>query len=252
MSGHSHYATIKRQKGLKDAAKGKIFSKLAKVIQIAVKTGGGMDPDSNAKLRIVIDAAKRVNMPKDNIERAIKKGVGGGENLEEVTYEGFGPSGIAVIVEAATDNRNRTGQEFKNLFEKGGGSLAGPGSVAFNFEPKGLLIVKKEGNSEEQMLSLIDAGVEDLQEADDAIEAYVAVDKLGEIRDRLQGAGFSVISFEIIQKPKNLQTINDANLAKKILGFLDNLENLDDVQKVFTNINIEREVLDQINSNVQA
>jgi len=206
MSGHSHYATIKRQKGLKDAAKGKIFSKLAKVIQIAVKTGGGMDPDSNAKLRIVIDAAKRVNMPKDNIERAIKKGVGG----------------------------------------------AGPGSVAFNFEPKGLLIVKKEGNSEEQMLSLIDAGVEDLQEADDAIEAYVAVDKLGEIRDRLQGAGFSVISFEIIQKPKNLQTINDANLAKKILGFLDNLENLDDVQKVFTNINIEREVLDQINSNVQA
>jgi len=108
MSGHSHYATIKRQKGLKDAAKGKIFSKLAKVIQIAVKTGGGMDPDSNAKLRIVIDAAKRVNMPKDNIERAIKKGVGGGENLEEVTYEGFGPSGIAVIVEAATDNRNRT------------------------------------------------------------------------------------------------------------------------------------------------
>src|SRR3989344_1493796 len=224
MSGHSHYATIKRQKGLKDAAKGKIFSKMARAIQISVKTGGSPDPNANAKLRDAIDTARSYNMPKDNIERAISKGIGEGANLEEVTYEGFGPNGISVIVETATDNRNRTGQELKNIFERGGGSLAGPGAVSFNFEPKGLLLIKKEVNGEEQMLSLIDAGVEDIEETDDAIEAYVQVDKLGATRDKLKEAGFTVSSFEKVLKPKNFHDIGDEALAKKVLSFLDNLE----------------------------
>ena len=246
MSGHSHYATIKRQKGLKDAAKGKIFSKMARAIQISVKTGGSPDPNANAKLRDAIDTARSYNMPKDNIERAISKGVGEGSNLEEVTYEGFGPNGIAVIIETATDNRNRTGQEIKNLFERGGGSLAGPGSVVFNFEPKGLVVVKKEDNPEEQMLALIDAGVEDIEETDGDIEAYVQVDKLGATRDKLQEAGITISSFEIIKKPKNFQVVDEETLAKKVLAFLDNLENQSDVLKVYANINIPDQILQKI------
>lgn len=246
MSGHSHYATIKRQKGLKDAARGQIFSKLGRAIQIAVKTGGGPDPDSNYKLRMAIDTARASNMPKDNIERAISRGSGSAENFEEVSYEGFGPGGIGIIVDAATDNRNRTGQEIKNVFERGGGSLAGPGAVSFNFELKGLLTVKKEGNAEELMLKLIDAGVEDLDEQIDAIEVYVPPDKLTQTRDKLQEMGFIITSFELIKRPKNLQQVGSLAEAQKILAFLDTLEAYEDVQKVYTNIDIPEDILKQI------
>ncbi len=153
MSGHSHYATIKRQKGMKDAAKGKVFSKMGRAITIAVKSGGGIsDPNANYKLRMAVDAARAVNMPKENIERAISKAAGHSQSLDEIIYEGFGPGGVGIIVEAATDNRNRTAQEIKNIFERGGGNLGGPGSVAFNFDPKGLIVVKKGEASEPQML----------------------------------------------------------------------------------------------------
>jgi YebC/PmpR family DNA-binding regulatory protein len=246
MSGHSHYATIKRQKEVKDAARGNLFSKLARAITIAAKAGGGPDPNSNFKLRVVMDAARAANMPKENIERAISK-ASGPETLEEVTYEGYGPSGIAVVVEAATDNRNRTGQEIKNIFERGGGSLAGPGAVSFNFEQKGLLLVEKKEDPQAQMLSMIDLGVEDVEETTDAIEVYVATDKLAEARQKLIEAGLNVTSAELYLKPKNLQPVTDPKEASRVLSFLDSLEQQADVQKVNANVDIPDNVVAQAN-----
>jgi YebC/PmpR family DNA-binding regulatory protein len=245
MSGHSHYSTIKRQKEVNDAARGQVFSKLGRAISIAVKTGGGSNPDSNYKLRVAIDKARAANMPKINVERAISKGTGSG-TLEEITYEGFGPGGIAVMVEVATDNRNRSGQEIKNMFEKGGGSMAGPGAVSFNFEPRGFLIIKKNKNTEEQMLALIDLGVEDMEEIDDGIEVYVDAHVLSETKEKLEDKSFKVISTELVQRPKNYQSITDEKTASKILSFLDNLEKHDDVQKVFANFNIPENILEKI------
>ena len=245
MSGHSHYATIKRQKEAKDAARGQIFSKLAKAISIAVKTGGGANPDTNYKLRVAIDKAKTANMPKVNIERAISKGTGGG-TLEEIKYEGFGPGGIAVILEAATDNRNRTVQEIKGLFERGGGSLAGPGAVSFNFVSKGLLVVKKKKDTEAQILELIDLGVEDVDEVEDGLEIYVEGSKLNETKKALEKEGLKVISSELVQKPKTLQTVSDKKTAAKALAFLNNLEDYEDVQKVFANLDIPEEVMKKL------
>ena len=187
-------------------------------------------------------------MPKDNIERAIRAAETKFGDLEEVTYEGYGPGGIAIILEAVTDNRNRTGQEIKNIFDRGGGSLAGPGSVSFNFESKGLILVEKKDNFEEAMLPLIDLGVEDINETDDAIEVYTDPTKLGVIRDNLGSLEFKVKTVEIMNKPKNFQLIEDADLAKKILSFLDNLEAHEDVQKVSTNLDIPQVVLEKIGS----
>lgn len=247
MSGHSHYATIHRQKELKDAKKGQTFSKLAKEIAIAVK-GGGPDPSSNFKLRVVMDKAKAANMPKENIERAITSGTSSAENLEEATYEGFGPSGIAVIVVATTDNRNRTGQEIKNLFERAGGNLAGPGSVSYNFENKGFMLIQKTSDPETQILNLIDLGVEDIEETDDGIEVYVAPERLSDMRKKLEEAGFIISSTELYMKPKVLQTIANPADAKKALSFLEALDDQEDTQKVYANLDVPQEVVDQISA----
>ena len=238
MSGHSHFATIKRQKGLNDAKKGKVFSKMARDIAIAVKAAGP-DPDSNYKLRLVIDKARSYNMPKVNIERAISSGVGG-EALEEITYEGFGPGGIGVIVKAATDNKNRTSQEMKNAFERVGGSLAGPGSVSFNFENKGFILVEKNSNPEEQTLKLIDLGIEDIEETTDGIEVYVSPEKLSEIRKKIEELGFIIKETELYMRPKTYQSLEDNN-TKKALDFLDSLDDLDDVQSVYSNLDVSDE-----------
>lgn len=246
MSGHSKWATIHRQKEVKDAARGNLFSKLAKAITIAVKAGGGPNADSNFKLRVAIDKAKVANMPKDNIERAIEKGSGSAESMEEVTYEGFGPGGIAVIVEAATDNRNRTAQEVKNIFERAGGRLAGPGSVSFNFENKGFMLVKKADDAEGQMLKLIDLGVEDMEETDDGIEVYTNPEKLSQTRRQLEEGSFEVISTELYMRPKTHQEIKDPAEAKKALGFLDTLNEQEDVQKVYANLDIPDEIMGQV------
>lgn len=248
MSGHSHYATIHRQKEIKDAAKGKVFSKLARAISIAVKTGGGGSIDGNYKLRMAVDAARVVNMPKENIERAINRASAEAENLEEVSYEGFGPLGVAVIVEVTTDNRNRTGQEIKNLFERGGGSLGGPGSVSFNFEPRGLVVIRKTENVEEQMLKLIDAGIEDMEETEDGIECYTAPDRLSDVRKAILNEGFEIVSIKIVQKPKNYQVVSEPSSASKVLSFLDKIEEQDDVQNVYANIDIPEDTLKQISS----
>ncbi|MFI5241095.1 MAG: YebC/PmpR family DNA-binding transcriptional regulator [Microgenomates group bacterium] len=244
MSGHSHYSTIKRQKAATDAVKGNVFSKHAKLIMIAAK--GGADPDSNFRLRVAIDKARGDNMPKDNIERAISKATSEGGNLDEVSYEGFGPSGIAVIVEAATDNKNRTAQEIKNLFEKGGGRLGGPGAVSYNFENKGFMFVKKTGDPDSQMMTLIDLGVQDMEDTEDGIEVYVAPETLSDMRKKIMDAGFEVIETELQMKPKTPQTVTDVETAQKIIKFLDAFEEYDDVQKVFSNLDIPADVMSKL------
>ena len=244
MSGHSHYATIKRQKATNDAAKGNLFSKMARAIMIAAKNGP--DPDMNFRLRFEIDKARAASMPKENIERAIAKATTEAANLEEITYEGFGPGGFGVMVEVMSDNKNRTAQEIKNVFERGGGTLAGPNAVAFNFESKGFIFVKKSGDPDTQELALIDAGVEDIEDAGDGFEVYVAPEKLSEMHKKLVGGGFEITETELQMKPKNFQTISDAGVAAKALKFLDDMESLEDVQKVFSNLDIPDEVMAKI------
>lgn len=211
---------------------------------------GGADPDMNFKLRFEIDKAREASMPKENIDRAIARATTEAANLEEIMYEGFGPAGISVIVEVASDNKNRTAQEMKNLFEKNGGNLAGPGAVSFNFESKGFMLVKKKEDPESQMLSLIDAGVEDVNETEDGIEVYTVPEKLGEIHKALSAKGFEITQAELQMKPKNLQVIEDPASAAKAIKFLDALEELDDVQKVFSNLDIPDEIMGQIGSQI--
>ncbi len=244
MSGHSHFATIKRQKAVNDAARGNLFSKLARNIMIAAKNGA--DPDMNFKLRVEIDKARAASMPRENIDRAISKATTEAANLTEITYEGFGPGGIAVIVQAATDNKNRMAQEIKNLFDRAGGNLAGPGAVSFNFENKGYLFLKKAADSEAQMLQMIDMGVEDVNEVEDGIEVYVAPDKLRDVRKNFESAGFEVTETELTMKPKNLQVISDPAVASKCLRFLESLEDQEEVQKVFSNLDIPKNVAESL------
>lgn len=236
MSGHSHFATIRRQKEANDATKGKVFSKMAKIIAVAVREGGGPDPDSNYKLRVAIETARGENVPKDNIKRAIDAASSVG-NLDEVSYEGFGPGGIQVIVDAMTDNRNRTVQELKSIFDRAGGTIAGVGAVSFNFENKGFILVNKTQSVDDQMLKLIDAGVDDVNEVEDGLEVYVSPTELFEKRKEIEGMGFVVTKTELIKKPKTTQDISGDGVDK-LAAFLDALEDNDDVQKVYTNANI--------------
>ncbi|MGA2910871.1 MAG: YebC/PmpR family DNA-binding transcriptional regulator [Candidatus Microgenomates bacterium] len=244
MSGHSHYATIKRQKATNDAAKGNLFSKMARAIMIAAK--GGPDPDMNFRLRFEIDKARAISMPKENIERAIAKATTEAANLEEITYEGFGPGGISVMVEVMSDNKNRTAQEIKNVFERGGGTLAGPNAVAFNFESRGFMLVKKAADADAQMLSLIDSGADDIQESDGELEVYVAPGMLAQIHKKITESGFEVTSAELIMKPKIFQEITDPATAGKAIKFIEEIESHDDVQNVFTNLDIPDSVMQKI------
>ncbi len=244
MSGHSHFATIKRQKAVNDAAKGNIFSKMARAIMIAAKSGA--DPDMNFKLRFEIDKARAVSMPKENIERAIAKATTEAANLEEITYEGFGPGGIGVMIEVASDNKNRTSQEINNLFTRAGGSMGGPNSVAFNFESKGFMVVKKSADPDAQMLSMIDAGVEDIEDVGEEFEVYTAPDKLSQVQKALVAQGFEVSQTELQMKPKNFVTITDTATAQKVIKFINEVESHDDVQNIFTNADIPDSVMASI------
>jgi YebC/PmpR family DNA-binding regulatory protein len=235
MSGHSHFATIKRQKGLKDAAKGNIFGRLSKMISIAIKAGGSANPDMNFKLRVAIDKARENNMPKDNIDRILKSATEKMDSIEEITYEGFGPFGMAVIVETATDNKNRTAQEIKSLFEKGGGAMGGPNSVAYNFDPKGYLLVEKNSDSETQILSIMDLVVDDIEETDEGIEIYTHTEQLKEVSDKLKEKGFVTKRMELTMVPKNYISVTDEAQIEKITKFIDSFENHDDVQKIYYN-----------------
>lgn len=235
MSGHSHFATIKRQKGLKDAQKSNIFGKLSKFITIAIKAGGSANPDTNFKLRVAIDKAKENNMPKDNIERILKNAAEKADNFEEIRYEGFGPYGVAIIVDCATDNKNRTAQEMKNLFEKHGGSLGGPNSVAYNFDDRGFLLVEKGNNVDEQVLTLMEVdGVIDIEAVEDGIEIYTHSDKLRETRELILAKGFNILKTELTMLPKNYVELDEDKL-KKAASLLEAFEDHDDVQKVYAN-----------------
>lgn len=235
MSGHSHFATIKRQKGLKDAAKGNIFGRLSKMISIAIKAGGSANPDMNFKLRVAIDKARENNMPKDNIDRILKSATEKMDSIEEITYEGFGPFGMSVIVETATDNKNRTAQEIKSLFEKGGGNMGGPNSVSYNFEHKGYLLIEKGTDVESQLLSLMDLGVDDVEETDEGIEVYTLPDQLKEVSDKVLASGFKVIRMELTMLPKNYITVTDDAQIEKITKFIESFEGHDDVQRIYHN-----------------
>ena len=239
MSGHSKWSTIKRQKEAADQKRGKIFSKLAKEITIAAKEG--TDPEKNFKLRLVIERAKQANMPKENIARAIQRTQGKltvGEKIEEVVYEGYAPGGVAVIVEAATDNKNRTTAEIKKIFDRGGGSLTTPGAVSFQFKKAGLITVEKSDDVQEQLLTLIDLGAEEVEEAIDAIEVYVKPKAVGEAREKIEKAGFKILTVELVRQPTTEVKINQKEKAERIIKLMETLEDHDDVQKVYANFEI--------------
>ncbi len=239
MSGHSKWAQIKRQKGTADVKRGLAFTKLANAITIAVRQGGGIaDPESNFKLRLTIEKARAANMPKENIQRAIERGQGRGEgaNLDDVVYEGFGPGGILVIVEAATDNKLRTSADVKNIFDRAGGRLTGVGSVSYQFQTIGQIAIEKGDKTlDDIFMSAADSGAEDIEEKDGQVLIYTKPDDLMRVKDGLQHAGFNILNFEIIRKPANIAMIKDQEVAEKISLFIEKLESLDEVQKVYTN-----------------
>lgn len=241
MSGHSKWATTHRQKEAKDAKRGQIFTKMANAITVAVRAGGGVsDPAQNFRLRLAIDKAHSLNMPKENVERAIARGSGGGgsSNWEEVSYEGYGPGGIALLIEAATDNKNRTTAEIKNLLERSGGRLAGPGSVSYLFERWGLLLVKKEKDSVGQMLKIMELPIEDVEESEDKINVFCRLDQMEKVRDNLADFNFLVIGSEAVLKPKTSISLGTLVLKEKLTNLIESLEDREDIQRVFSNAEI--------------
>ncbi|MCG0275899.1 MAG: YebC/PmpR family DNA-binding transcriptional regulator [Thermosediminibacteraceae bacterium] len=237
MAGHSKWANIKHKKAKMDAQKGKLYTKLSKMIIVAVREWGP-DPDTNPKLRDIIEKAKEANMPNENIIRAIKRGSGEleGENLEEALYEGYGPGGAAILLEVMTDNRNRTAAELRHIFDKHGGNLGEAGCVAWMFEKKGLLIIEKnEGiNAEEIMMLAIEAGAEDVEEQEDSIEITTSTEQFEAVKKVLQENGVKLSSAEITYLPKTTLTLSekDSEMMEKLLEALDDH---DDVQNVYTN-----------------
>ncbi len=247
MSGHSKWSTIKRQKGATDAKRSAVFTKVAREISVAARQGGA-DPDANYRLRLAIDKARSVNMPADNIKRSIEKATGGGdaEQYEEIVYEGYGPGGVAVLVEAATDNRNRTAAEVRSIFTKTGGQLAGSGAVAWQFEPRGLITVPRDGQDPDEVaLAAIDAGAVDVDTDADPIEIYTEPGGLEATRKALEGAGVAVESAESAMIAK--QTVElEPDKARQALRLVDLLEDLDDVQRVTSNFDIPEELFAEV------
>lgn len=235
MAGHSKWAQIKRQKGVNDAKRGALFTKLGN--QIAIAARGGADPNLNAALALAVEKAKAANMPAGNIERAIARvGDKSAAQLEEVMYEGYGPGGVAVLVECATDNRNRTYPDVRLAFSKNGGSLAEQGSVAFQFSRKGVIRVK--GSSEETLLAILEAGAEDAVEESGEIVVYTAPGDLAKVRDRLKEAGLELIEAELSFEPNNTILIEDKETARKAMNLMTALEDLDDVVNTYTNFDV--------------
>jgi YebC/PmpR family DNA-binding regulatory protein len=248
MSGHSKWSTIKRQKGANDAKRGALFTKVAREISVAARQGGG-DPDANYRLRLAIEKARAVNMPADNIKRTIEKATGGGdaEQFEEIVYEGYGPGGVAVLVEAATDNRNRTAADVRSIFTKAGGQLAGSGAVAWQFEPRGLIAIAPDGqDADEVALAAIDAGAEDVDTDDPAaIEIFTSPADLERVRQALEAAGVAIDSAESTMVAK--QTVElDSTRARQALRLVEQLEDLDDVQRVTANFDIPEDVFAEV------
>ncbi len=249
MSGHSKWSSIKHKKGAADAKRGKLFSKLSRAIIVAAKEGGG-DPAGNLALQNAIEKAKSYSMPKDNIERAIAKGSGAdadAQQFETVVYEGYGPEGVAVIVEALTDNRNRTAADVRHLFAKHDGNLGTSGAVAWLFERRGIVLVPAEGVDEDELtLAAADGGADDVELDGSSFQITTAPEDLAAVRAAVEAAGFGVDSAELTLVPKTTVEVSDEGSAKKILRLIDALEDNDDVQDVYANFDIPERVLEAV------
>lgn len=250
MSGHSKWANIKHKKAAADAKKGKVFSKLAKEIMIAVSSSGA-DPSANIRLRLLLQKARAANMPSDNVERAIKKGTGelGGAALEEVMFEGFAPGGVQLVVEALTDNRNRTVAEVRHLFNRHGGKLGNQGSVIKGFQRKGHIVIEAGDRGEDELMMLVlEAGAEDFKPSGEERQYDVITDpsQYAEVAENLGKAGLKEVSSELELMPTLMTPITDKETAEKVMKFIDDLEELDDVQNVYSNLEIDDALMDSI------
>lgn len=246
MSGHNKWSTIKHKKAATDAKRGKIYTRLVKEIILAAKAGG--DPDTNARLRTAINGAKQQNMPRENIERAIKRGTGEleGAAYEEVTYEGYGHNGVGIVVDVLTDNKNRTVADVRHAFSKYGGTMAEAGAVSWNFEQKGYMTIPAENLDEDEvMMAALDAGAQDVEHNDDVFEVYTAPGDFHTVIGNLEKAGYKVENAELTRVPKT--TVNADDVADKLMKLIDMLEDLDDVQKVYANFEFSDEVMARLN-----
>ncbi|MDE3206435.1 MAG: YebC/PmpR family DNA-binding transcriptional regulator [Acidobacteriota bacterium] len=247
MSGHSKWATIKHKKGAADKARGKLFAKLIRQVEVAAREGGG-DPDSNPTLRTMFQKAREASVPIDTIERAIKRGTGEleGVRYEQVNYEGYAPSGVAVIVECLTDNRNRTGADIRSTFSKNGGSMAEPGAVSWQFERKGVILVASSVSEDEIMLVALEAGAEDIAPAGDQWQITTPPSDMPAVRSALEEAGIAVESAEVTLLASSTVALDNESDAKKVLHLVDLLEDHDDVQNVYANFDIPDSVLELV------
>jgi len=248
MSGHSKWSTIKHKKAAKDAKRGKIFTRLGKEITISSREKGG-DPDSNPRLRLAVQNAKAANMPAENIKRAIQKGTGEleGVNYEEITYEGYGPGGVAVILETVTDNKNRTYAEIRSQFGKLGGNLGESNSVAWNFDRKGVIVIQTNGKSEDDLLeTVLDAGADDMEYSEEESRIICTMESYGEVNKYFNDKGFAVLESKLEYIPKTTMEITNVEDARKVMKFLDHFEDHDDVQNLFSNTEIDDEIMDKI------
>ena len=248
MAGHSHWANIKRTKGAADAKRGALFSKLAKEITVAARMGGG-DQSFNTRLRTSVNTAKAQNMPIDSIERAIKKGTGEleGVAIEEITYEGYAPGGVAIIAETTTDNRNRTAAEIRSIFSKAGGNMGGAGSVAWMFQKKGYFIIK-EANEDAVLEATLDAGADDIRQIDENVEVLCAVENFSNVEKALETANFQTELAKLASFAENTMAVTDEDIARKTFALIDKLDDHDDVQNVYSNYDISDDLLEKINS----
>ncbi|GER81573.1 MAG: YebC/PmpR family DNA-binding transcriptional regulator [Thermogemmatispora sp.] len=249
MSGHSKWAQIRRAKSVNDARRGQLFTRLGREIAVAVREGGSGDPAANPRLRMAIQRARDANMPMENIERTIKRALGGaeGSNLEEVTYEGYGPGGTAILIEAMTENRNRTVAEIRNAFSRNGGSLGETGSVSWIFEPRGIIELALDGHDPDEVsLEAIDLGAEDAEtssEEDQILTIYTTPANLEKVRQALQEKNYKILKAESTMVPKTRVELHDARTAHQLMRLVEKLEDLDDVQNVYSNADIPDELV---------
>src|SRR6187402_2022830 len=249
MSGHSKWATIKHKKGATDAKRAKVFAKLIRQVEVAARAGGG-DPDMNPTLRTMFQKARDSSVPLDTIERAVKRGTGEleGVTYEQITYEGYAPGGVALLVEVLTDNRNRTGSDVRSLFTKRGGSMGEPGTVAWQFDRKGTILVDRAADEDELMLAAVDAGAEDIVDDGEYWRVVTGPSDLHAVRTAIEEAGMRVESADLTMEPQNLIPVDDKGTAKRVLDLVDALDDLDDVQAVHGNFDIPDEILETVDA----
>ncbi len=250
MSGHNKWSKIKHTKGKTDAVRGRAFTKAAMSIMAAVRAGGSGDPEHNARLRMAIQEAKDVNMPNDNIKRAIDKAAGGGDGvtIDEITYEGYAPAGVAMLIQVTTDNRNRAASQVRSTLEKNGGNLGASGAVSWIFEQKGVIVFEPGKATEEKLMEVaLDAGAEDIITNDDgSVEVLTPPDAFMAVREAIEKAGLSMASAKLDMVPKNTVEVTEVDIAKKVLGLIEKLEEIDDVQNVYANYDMSDAVASAI------